>query len=91
MHKVLVNHLGGLSLPRKSVVRLIDRHNMTLNVYCGRKTTMQQPFCITLYGHTDMSHGTTKLTVASVLSKDSDQPEPSPCLISVFTMCLQDS
>ena len=25
MHKVLVNHLGDLSLPRKSVVRLTDR------------------------------------------------------------------
>ena len=42
MHKVLVNHLGGLSLPRKSVVRLIDRPDMTLDVYRGHKTTMQQ-------------------------------------------------
>ena len=42
MHEVLVNRLGGLSLPRKSVVRLTDRPNMTLDVYCGRKTTMQQ-------------------------------------------------
>ena len=39
MHKVLVNRLGGLSLPRKSVVRLTDRPNMTLDVYCERKTT----------------------------------------------------
>ena len=39
MHKVLVNHLGGLSLPRKSVVRLTDRPDMTLDVYRGRKTT----------------------------------------------------
>ena len=39
MHKVLVNRLGGLSLPRKSVVRLIDRPDMTLDVYSGRKTT----------------------------------------------------
>ena len=31
-----------LSLPRKSVVRLTDRPNMTLDVYRGRKTTMQQ-------------------------------------------------
>ena len=37
----LVNRLGGLSLPRKSVVRLTDRPNMTLDVYRGRKTTMQ--------------------------------------------------
>ena len=41
MHEVLVNRLGGLSLPRKSVVRLTDRPDMTLNVYRGRKTTMQ--------------------------------------------------
>ena len=42
LHKVLVNRLGGLSLPRKSVVRLTDRPDMTLDVYCGRKTTIQQ-------------------------------------------------
>ena len=42
MHEVLVNRLGGLSLPRKSVVRLTDRPDMTLDVYCGRKTIMQQ-------------------------------------------------
>ena len=30
VHKVLVNRLGGLSLPRKSVVRLTDRPDMTL-------------------------------------------------------------
>ena len=40
--EVLVNRLGGLSLPRKSVVRLTDRPDMTLNVFRGRKTTMQQ-------------------------------------------------
>ena len=44
MHEVLVNRLGGLSLPRKSVVRLTDRPDMTLDVYRGRKTTLQQPF-----------------------------------------------
>ena len=42
MHEVLVNRLGGLSLPRKSVVRLTDRPDMTLDVYRGGKTTMQQ-------------------------------------------------
>ena len=42
MHEVLVNRLGGLSLPRESVVRLTDRPDMTLDVYRGRKTTMQQ-------------------------------------------------
>ena len=41
MHEVLVNCLGGLSLPRKSVVRLTDCPNMTLDVYRGRKTAIQ--------------------------------------------------
>ena len=42
MHEVVVNRLGGLSLTRKSVARLTDRPDMTLDVYRGRKTTMQQ-------------------------------------------------
>ena len=42
VHEVLVNSLGGLSLPRKSVVRLTDLPDMTLAVYHGRKTTAQQ-------------------------------------------------
>ena len=42
VHELLVNRLGGLSLPRKSVVRLTDRPDMTIDVYRGRKTTMQQ-------------------------------------------------
>ena len=42
MHEVLVDRLGGLSLPRKSVVRLTDRPDMTLDVYRGHKTTTQQ-------------------------------------------------
>ena len=32
VHKVLVNRLGVLSLPRKSVVMLTDRPDMTLDV-----------------------------------------------------------
>ena len=39
VHEVLVNRLGGLSLPRKSVVWLTDRPEMTLDDYRGRKTT----------------------------------------------------
>ena len=31
-------------MPRKSVVRLTDRPDMTLDVYRGRKTTIQQNF-----------------------------------------------
>ena len=42
VHEVLVNRLGGLSLPKKSVVRLTGRPDMTLDVYRGRKTTIQQ-------------------------------------------------
>ena len=38
----MVNRLGGLSLPRKSVVRLTDRPDMTLDVYHGCKKTIQQ-------------------------------------------------
>ena len=45
VHEVQVNRLGGLSLPRKSVVRLTDRPDMILDVYSGRKTTMQQLLC----------------------------------------------
>ena len=42
-HEVLVR-LGVLSLPRKSMVRLTDRPDMTLPVYHGRKTTTQLHF-----------------------------------------------
>ena len=42
MHEVLINRLIGLSLLRKSVVRLTDRPDMTLDVYRGRETTIQQ-------------------------------------------------
>ena len=34
VHEELVNHLGGLSLPSKSVVRLTDRPDMTIDVKC---------------------------------------------------------
>ena len=39
MHEGLINRVGGLSLPRKSVVRFTDRSDMTLDVYRGRNTT----------------------------------------------------
>ena len=38
MQEALVNRLGGLGLPRTSVVRLTDRPDITLDVYRGRKT-----------------------------------------------------
>ena len=49
VHEVLVNHLGGLSLPRKSVVRLTDRPDMTLDVYHGLKTTIKQQQIMSYY------------------------------------------
>ena len=39
MQEVLVNRLGGISLARKSVGRVTDRLDMTINVYRGRRTT----------------------------------------------------
>ena len=42
VHEVLVNRLGGLSLPWKSVVKLANRPDMIIDVYCGRKTTTTQ-------------------------------------------------
>ena len=36
MHLVLVNRLGGLSLPRNSVIRITDRPDMTIVVNRGR-------------------------------------------------------
>ena len=53
MHEVLVNRLGGLSLPRKSVVSLhvTDCPDMTLDVYRGRKTTTTIPHMEVLILH----------------------------------------
>ena len=47
MHEVLVNGSGAQSLPRKSVVRLIDGPDMTSDVYHKRKTPPQpkKPGC----------------------------------------------
>ena len=44
VQEVLVNGLGGLSLPRKSVVRLTDCPDMTLDVY-NNTTTTTTTFC----------------------------------------------
>ena len=57
MYAVLVNLLGGLSLPRKSVVRLTDHPDMTFAVYRGHKTTSQQ--------HTSANASVTGLEVHS--------------------------
>ena len=42
MHEVQVNCLDGLSLPRKSVLKLTDRPDMNRVLYRRRKTTQQQ-------------------------------------------------
>ena len=41
VHEVLVNCLGGLRLPRKSVVRFTDHPHMTLDVYRGPNNNVQ--------------------------------------------------
>ena len=46
MQEVLVNHLGGLSLPRNSVVRLTEHPDMTIDVYGGRKTTQYNIYIV---------------------------------------------
>ena len=68
MHEVLVNRLGGLSLPRKSVVRLTDRPDMTLDVYRGRKTTIQQSLICGINGLSNLcaAHDPLLLTKAGI-------------------------
>ena len=70
VHEELVNCLGGLSLPRKSVVRLTDRPDMTLDIYRGRKTTMQP---------------TNKKPKGMCNMEDSDQPIHPKSLIILFS------
>ena len=65
MHEVLVNRLGGLSLPRKSVVRLTDRPDMTLDVYRGRKTIIQ-PTKLGIWSYSIYRTGTEDTTVAKI-------------------------
>ena len=45
MHEVLINRLGGLSLPRKSVVRLTVRPDMNLDVYVDVKQQHNNNLC----------------------------------------------
>ena len=75
MHEVLVNRLGGLSLPRKSVVRLTDRPDMTLDVYRGRKTTkQQQPNFISNF----LSDRSFNVRIGSTLSDTFEQEQGVP-------------
>ena len=73
VHEVLVNRLGGLSLPRKSVVRLSDRPDMTLDVYRGRKTTIQ-PTKIKVKGQ-KLGTVTSFTYLGAVVSDDGSKPE----------------
>ena len=50
MHEVLVNHFGGLGLARKSVIRLTDRPDMSIDVNRGHETTTQQQHKMPLEG-----------------------------------------
>ena len=52
VHKVLVNRSGGLSLPRKSVGKLTDRPDMTIDVYHGRRTKIYQTTVKQIYTQT---------------------------------------
>ena len=73
MLEVLVNRLGGLSLPRKSVVRLTDRPDMTLDVYRGRKTTIQQQQQVMpeyMYMYLDVSCHTSCTVTSKILFFD---------------------
>ena len=54
---MLLNRLGGLNLPMKSVVRLTDCPDMTLAAYPGRKTTKQQPQTILSVVLSGIAHG----------------------------------
>ena len=86
MYEVLVNRLGGLSLPRKSVVRLADRPDMTLDVYRGRKETMQQQLLISQSKFSGISvvlrrTATLRYRVLTVLSQN--YPENTKLILSL--------
>ena len=69
VHEELVNRLGGLILPRKSVVRLADRPFMTLDVYRGRKTTTQQQYLQSLKENSCLRNKMCTSHTASVVDK----------------------
>ena len=72
MQEVLVNCLGGLSLPRKGVVRLSDHNDMTfIAVYLGCKP-IQLTVKILCIG-TDRSQQTVQTKIRLLLKKQSDQ------------------
>ena len=80
MREVLVNRLGGLSLPRKSVVRVTDRPNMTLDVYRGRKTTIQYNTIIFLNIYNDNNNNKNTEAMYGILAVH--------CIFIYCTLCF---
>ena len=76
MREVQVNRLGGLILPRKSMVRLTDRPDMTLDVYRGHQTTTQQQLKPSKGGYSYqaelISHLIWGLLLRNLLSQEED-------------------
>ena len=96
-HKVLVNCLGGLSLPIKSVVKLIDLPYMTTAVYCGSKTTTTYQHIghtktgswlnlIRKTGNTEVEPGTLGLVVLGV--NHFTTPVPNKCCSFYGNTCF---
>ena len=94
MHEVPVNRLGGLSLPRKSVVMLTDRPDMTFDVYRGRITTIKHYSQTIIY----FGHFNTFLNRKPVLETYENRIDPvhmprfkrlrTQYVIMVNTLCL---
>ena len=53
MHEVLVNRIGGLSLPRKSVVRLTDRPGMMFTVDVKQQCNNNENLRLKVVSETD--------------------------------------
>ena len=81
VHEVLVNRSGGLSLPRKSVVRLTDCPGMTLDVYRGCKPTTQQHSLI-------KSQMFTSLAVSVTVNKHLHLHLPIKCMSKIGIVAL---
>ena len=63
MHEVLVNRLGGLSLPRKSVVGLTDRPDMTLDATVDVKRQYNNNNLIPAYSFVSADAEGTKMNI----------------------------
>ena len=63
-HEILDNRLEGLSLPRKSVVRLTDRPDMTIVVYRKTTTQQQQQLLGSWNAHKIFANAKTNLSIA---------------------------